>query len=93
MKTTRPTIPEFENEEAEALFWQEHDSTEYLDWSQARTVSFSQLKPSLKSISLRLPEPMLDRIRIMANERDVPYQSLIKMILAEHLLQNQRQSR
>ena len=91
MKTPRLAVPEFESEEAEALFWQEHDSTEYLDWSQARTVSFTQLKPSLKSISLRLPEPMLNRLRIMANERDIPYQSLIKMILAEHLFQDRRE--
>lgn len=86
MKTIKSDIPEFKTEAEEASFWQTHDSTEFLDWSGAEFVTFPQLKPTLKSISLRLPQPMLDRLRTMANERDVPYQSLIKMILAEHLL-------
>jgi len=83
MKTT--PIPKFENEAEEALFWQTHDSTDFVDWSQAKSVTFTNLQPSLKSISLRLPEPMLARLKSLANERDVPYQSLIKMILADHL--------
>jgi len=84
MKATEP-IPKFTNEAEEALFWQSHDSTDYVDWSQAKSVTFTNLQPSLKSISLRLPEPMLARLKSLANERDVPYQSLIKMILADHL--------
>ena len=80
-------IPEFANEAEEALFWQTHDSTDYVEWSKAmaKPVTFANLQPSLKSISLRLPEPMLARLKSLANERDVPYQSLIKMILADHL--------
>jgi predicted DNA binding CopG/RHH family protein len=78
-------IPEFADEEEERIFWQTHDSTDYIDWSAARQVSLPKLRPTLKSISLRLPEPLLARLRMMANERDIPYQSLIKMILAEHV--------
>jgi predicted DNA binding CopG/RHH family protein len=78
-------LPEFADEAEETLFWQTHDSTDYVDWTKAESVTFSNLQPSLKSISLRLPEPMLARLKSLANERDVPYQSLIKMILADHL--------
>jgi predicted DNA binding CopG/RHH family protein len=78
-------IPVFANEEDEAEFWQKNDSTDYLDWNVAETVTLPKLRPTLKSISLRLPEPMLDRLRTIANERDIPYQSLIKMILADHV--------
>jgi predicted DNA binding CopG/RHH family protein len=79
------SIPKFKNENAEREFWSEHDSSEYLDWKSAERVLFPNLKPSTKSISLRLPESLLDCIRQMANERDVPYQSLIKMILQERI--------
>ena len=75
--------PEFKTEAEERRFWETHDSTEYVDWSQARTASFPNLKPSTKTISLRLPEALLDRIKIEANKRDMPYQSLIKAWLAE----------
>lgn len=87
MKATKKPVPEFAMEAEEALFWQDHDSTEYVDWSAAKPRVFPELRPSLKSISIRLPQPMLDRLRSMANERDVPYQSLIKMILADRLAQ------
>jgi predicted DNA binding CopG/RHH family protein len=79
------SIPKFENENAERDFWSEHDSTEYLNWKRAERVLFPNLKPSTKSISQRLPESLLDALRQMANERDVPYQSLIKMILQERI--------
>ena len=85
MKATKTPIPEFANEAEEALFWQAHDTVDYVDWSRAKPVTFANLQPSLKSISLRIPEPMLARLKSLANERDVPYQSLIKMILADHL--------
>jgi predicted DNA binding CopG/RHH family protein len=85
MKTGLRDIPTFASEDEEALFWQKHDSSDYVDWDRAQAVILPELKPSLRSISLRLPEPMLARLRTMANERDVPYQSLIKIILAEHL--------
>lgn len=83
-KTLKP-IPTFADEAAERRFWETHDSTEYLDWSTARTARIPNLKPSTTSISLRLPLPLLERIKIAANKQDVPYQSLIKIWLAEKL--------
>ncbi|RPJ22217.1 MAG: hypothetical protein EHM33_24145 [Chloroflexi bacterium] len=79
------SIPKFKNEEEERAFWSEHDSSEYLNWKSAERILFPNLKPSTKSISLRLPESLLDALRQMANERDVPYQSLIKMILQDRI--------
>ncbi len=76
-------IPEFRNEDEEREFWAEQDSADYLDWSKAQRVVFPNLKPSTKTISLRLPESMLNELRLLANKRDVPYQSLIKILLQE----------
>jgi predicted DNA binding CopG/RHH family protein len=76
-------IPNFRSEAEERHFWETHDSTEYIDWSKARRVRFPNLKPSTTSISLRLPVALLERIKVAANKRDVPYQSLIKTWLAE----------
>ena len=76
-------IPEFKNEDEEREFWWNHDSTEYLDLSKAKKVTFDNLKPTTKTISLRLPQHLLRRIREKANEKDIPYQSLIKLILAK----------
>jgi predicted DNA binding CopG/RHH family protein len=78
-------IPEFKNEAEERAFWLTHDSTEYVDWSKAKLARFPNLKPSTKTISLRLPESLLDRIKIEANKRDMPYQSLIKAWLADEV--------
>jgi len=78
-------IPEFKSEDEERKFWAAHDSTEYLDWDQAERVVFPKLKPSTKTISLRMPESMLNQIRVLANKRDVPYQSLIKIFLQERI--------
>jgi predicted DNA binding CopG/RHH family protein len=78
-------IPNFPSEEAERAFWAENDSMDYLDWKQAQRAIFPNLKPTLKSISLRLPESMIDELRQLANERDVPYQSLIKHFLRESI--------
>jgi predicted DNA binding CopG/RHH family protein len=75
--------PEYQSEDEERAFWAEHDSADYLDWRQAEPVVFPQLKPSTKTISIRLPESMLYELRVMANKRDVPYQSLIKMLLQQ----------
>jgi len=75
--------PQFTSEADERKFWETHDSSEYVDWTKAERARLANLKPSTKSISLRLPEPLLDQIKIAANKRDVPYQSLIKMWLAE----------
>ena len=76
-------IPVFKNESDERKFWETHDSTDYVDWSKAQRVRFPNLKPSTTSISIRLPIGLLEDIKIAANKRDVPYQSLIKMWLAE----------
>ena len=76
-------IPTFKSEAEERKFWETHDSTDYLDWSKAERVRFPNLKPSTTAISLRLPVSLLEQIKIAANKRDVPYQSLIKIWLAE----------
>lgn len=78
-------VPRFKSEAAEQKFWNTHDSAEYVDWSRAERATFSNLKPSTQSISLRLPTHLLERIRAAANARDVPYQSLIKVWLEEKL--------
>lgn len=74
-------IPRFKTEEEEFNFWLTHDTTEYIDWSKAKRVVFPNLKPSTKSISLRLPAGLLGRIKVIANKKDVPYQSLMKIML------------
>ena len=78
-------IPKFKNEAEEREFWSKNDSTEFIDWNKSKLVSFPNLKPSTKTISLRLPEFLLNDIKIIANKRDVPYQSLIKIILKERI--------
>jgi predicted DNA binding CopG/RHH family protein len=78
-------LPKFKNEDEEREFWVSRDSTDYLDWSKAKTVVLPNLKPSLKSISIRLPESMIEELKLLANKRDVPYQSLLKMFLAERI--------
>jgi predicted DNA binding CopG/RHH family protein len=75
--------PAFRNEAEERAFWESHDSSSYVDWSKAERVRLPSLKPSTRSISLRLPVSLLERLKIEANKRDVPYQSLIKTWLAE----------
>ena len=72
------TIPKFKTEAEEKAFWEAHDSSDFVDWNKAQSVSMPNLKPSTKTISLRLPEGLLDSIKIEANKRDMPYQSLIK---------------
>jgi predicted DNA binding CopG/RHH family protein len=76
-------IPRFRSEAEERAFWESHDTTDYVDWSKARRVRFPNLKPSTTSISLRLPVDLLEQIKVAANRRDVPYQSLIKIWLSE----------
>ncbi len=83
-------IPEFKTEAEERAFWETHDSSDYVDWSKAQSTSFPNLKPSTKTISLRLPETLLDRIKIEANRRDMPYQSLIKAWLMEDVEESRR---
>ena len=84
-------IPEFKNEEEERQFWATHDSSEYVDWSKSRRALFPNLKPTTRAISLRLPASMLDELRQLANQSDVPYQSLIKVFLRERIdMEHQR---
>lgn len=78
-------IPKFASEAEERLFWQNNDSSEYLDWTDAEEVVFSRLKPSTKTISIRLPESMIEELKLLANKRDVPYQSLLKIFLSERI--------
>ena len=81
---SKPSL-KFKSEKEERAFWAENDSMDYLDWKQAQRAIFPNLKPTLKSISLRLPESMINELRQLANERDVPYQSLIKHFLRESI--------
>lgn len=83
MKQKLKTPPKFRSEAAERAFWAGHDSTDYVEWSAAQRVQLARLKPSTETISLRLPKHLLDSIRQIANSRDVPYQSLIKIWLQE----------
>ncbi|CAI2719717.1 conserved protein of unknown function [Nitrospina watsonii] len=78
-------IPKFKSENEERKFWSDRDSTEYVDWKKARRVTLPELKPSLKTISLRLPASMLEELKLLAHKRDVPYQSLMKIFLAEKI--------
>jgi predicted DNA binding CopG/RHH family protein len=78
-------IPKFKNEDEERAFWADRDSTEYVDWQEAGKVAFSNLKPSTKTISVRLPESLLEALKLIANKRDVPYQSLLEIFLAERV--------
>ena len=86
-KSKKRRIPKFRNEDEEREFWASHDSTDYIDWSEAREVIMPDLKPTLKTISIRLPEIMLEELKLIANKRDVPYQSLMKIFLAERVKQ------
>ena len=78
-------IPKFKSEAEERLFWQKHDSSEYIDWSDTENVVMPKLKPSTRSISIRLPESMIEDLKVIANKRDVPYQSLLKIFISERI--------
>ena len=84
-KRSLKPIPEFSSEDEERRFWESHDTTQYVDWSKARFVRFPNLKPSTETISLRLPGPLLDDLKALANKRDVPYQSLLKVFVADRV--------
>lgn len=86
-------LPKLRSEEEEQAFWAEHDSADYVDWSEARLVTLPNLRPSTRTISLRLPEHMLEELKLLANKRDVPYQSLLKVFLAERIEQELRSGR
>ena len=83
----KPTkaIPKFANEAQERAFWESHDSTDHLDWTKAKKATLPNLKPTTKTISLRLPQHLLDSLKVATNARDGPYQSLIKVWLQEKL--------
>ena len=83
-------IPAFQSEDQEREFWSDADSVDYIDWNNATRVVLPNLKPSQRTISLRLPERMLAQLKVLANKRDVPYQSLLKIFLAERIEQELR---
>jgi len=87
----RRPISGFSSEDKEREFWAAKDSSKYIDWSQAENVSLPNLRPSTRTISIRLPEPMIDRLKVLANKRDVPYQSLLKLFVAERIEQELRE--
>jgi predicted DNA binding CopG/RHH family protein len=88
----RKPIPEFKSEEEEREFWASHDSTDFIDWRTAAHHKFPNLKPTLRTISLRLPVSMIEDLKALANKRDVPYQSLLKVFLAERLKKERRRA-
>jgi predicted DNA binding CopG/RHH family protein len=92
-KRTLKRIPTFKTEAEERQFWTTHDTTEYFDWSKARRVRFPNLRPSTTAISLRLPDTLLTELKLLANERDVPYQSLLKVYLADRVSAERKQAR
>lgn len=82
-KSKRP--PKFKNEDEEREFWATHDATDYVDWESARRVRFPNLKPTLRTISVRLPEHLIGDLKALGNERDIPYQVLLKQFVAERV--------
>jgi predicted DNA binding CopG/RHH family protein len=78
-------IPKFKSANQERQFWATHDSTGYVNWRQGRRVKLPNLRPTTRVISIRLPETMIESLKVLANKRDVPYQSLLKMYVAEKL--------
>ena len=85
MKNKKMKIPKFKGEDRERGYWAGHDSTTHVNWSKARRMVFPKLKPSARTISLRLPQSLLEELKVLANKRDVPYQSLLKIFLAERV--------
>ena len=81
----KKVIPVFKSEDQEREFWASHDSADYIDWRRAEDMRLPNLRPSTRTISIRLPQPMIDRLKVLANKRDVPYQSLLKMYVAEKI--------
>ena len=90
--TKTKAVPEFRSEDSEREFWAKHDSTEFIDWQAAQRRKLPNLKPTLRTISLRLPVSMIEDLKILANKRDVPYQSLLKVFLAERLEKERRRA-
>jgi len=78
-------IPKFKSEREERSFWAKRDSADFIDWSKAKRAKFPNLQPSTRTISLRLPQMLIDELKILAHKRDIPYQSLLKSFLAERV--------
>ena len=92
-RAPRKALPRFANEDAERRFWARHDTADYFDWSHAVRPTLPDLRPSTTAISIRLPVPLLEDLKALANERDVPYQSLMKVFLAEQVARQRRRKR
>ena len=90
--TKRKPVPEFKSEDEEREFWAKHDSTEFVDSQSAQRRKFPNLKPTLRTISLRLPVAMIEDLKVLANKKDVPYQSLLKVFLSERLERERRKA-
>jgi predicted DNA binding CopG/RHH family protein len=85
-------VPKFRSEDEERKFWAANDSTEFIDWPSVKTTRLPMLRPTLRTISLRLPVSMIEDLKVLANKRDVPYQSLLKVFLAERLEKERRRA-
>ena len=83
-------IPKFKSPAEESAFWEKHDTADYIDWSKAQKVRLVNLKPSTRTISLRLPDDLLNTIKVLANKEDIPYQSLMKILLLEGIQSHRR---
>ncbi len=86
-------VPRFVGEDQERGFWTSHDSTDFVDWRQAERVKLPNLRPTTRTISIRLPESMIERLKVLANKRDIPYQSLLKMFVADRIEEELRSAR
>ncbi|MGH7812627.1 MAG: BrnA antitoxin family protein [Candidatus Binataceae bacterium] len=93
LKRKLKSLPDFKSEAEERVFWETHDTIPYVDWDRATVAVFPNLRPSTTTISLRLPEPLLADLKALANKRDVPYQSLLKVFLAERVAAEWRGTR
>jgi predicted DNA binding CopG/RHH family protein len=87
-RKTRRKVPKSKTEDQERKFWSEHDSADYIHWSKAKHVKLANLRPTTRTISIRLPETMIESLKVLANKRDVPYQSLLKLFVAENWKKN-----
>jgi len=90
MKNTHKRIPLFKNEDQEREFWAKHSPLDFMETNSVESGVFPNLKPTMKSISIRLPENMLEQLKILANKRDIPYQSLLKLYLGREILMERR---
>src|SRR4030067_1792619 len=90
-RARRRPPPRLASEDRERAFWSKRESSSYIDWSKAESVSLPNLRPSTRTISIRMPEPMIERLKVLANKRDVPYQSLLKVFVAQRIEEELRE--